>query len=434
MNVTWTIIQREYLTRVMKKSFLITTLIVPMLIAGCLFLGGYIASKSNEKQTIVVHDESNYFQAQLKSNNENFAFLYEKSIANESSKDALKRNKADILLKIDPFKNGRPNAVNLYKEGGVSAGTKTFIDNEINDLYEIEQMNLVGINRAQIDSIHQSEITLRSFDIKDNQETSSEIAMGIGYAMGILIYFVIFIYGTSVMRGVMEEKTNRIAEVIISSVKPFQLMMGKIVGIALVGLTQFAMWFLVTITIKMVTFNLLPSFTIEAVPNVGMESLASNAALQNPDSINHLLQLLLSQNWVMIIGLFVFYFLGGYFLYASLFAAVGSLVNEDPQEAQQLSIPISMPIVLGFVIMTSAMENPHSPIAIFGSLFPLTSPIVMMARIPYHPPVWQIILSMVFLVACFVLMTWLGAKIYRTGILMYGKKANFKDIWTYLRK
>jgi ABC-2 type transport system permease protein len=321
----------------------------------------------------------------------------------------------------------------MYKDGGVSLSAKEFISDELNDIYRIKQMQDEGIDKTKIDSINNSEIDIKSFDLKDNKETNSEIATMIGYVMGFLIYLVILIYGMGVMRGVSEEKTNRIAEVIISSVKPFQLMMGKIVGIALVGLTQFLLWLLITGSLQFVLPFFVPGFGDSLQAAGGMEQVQQQMQEADPGKLSSFLDALFAQNWSLIISCFLFYFLGGYFLYAAMFAAVGSMVNEDQQEAQQMTIPITMPIIFGFIIMASTIKDPHSSLSVFGSLFPLTSPIVMMARIPYGVPAWQIILSMLFLVVGFLGMTWLGAKIYRTGILMYGKKVSWKEVFKWIR-
>ena len=245
---------------------------------------------------------------------------------------------------------------------------------------------------------------------------------------------VIFIYGAGVMRGVMEEKTNRIAEVIISSVKPFQLMMGKIIGIALVGLTQFMMWIGLMLILQLLLPLFIPGLSDVLHGSVTMtpEMQQQMNAMGSGENMS-MIQSLMNQNWGLILGCFLFYFLGGYFLYASMFAAVGSLVNEDPQEAQQLTIPITMPIILGFIIMATSVKDPNSTLSVFGSLFPLTSPIVMLARIPYGVPVWQLLLSMTLLIAGFLFMTWLSAKIYRTGILLYGKKITWKEVYKWIR-
>jgi len=321
------------------------------------------------------------------------------------------------------------DSVVMFKEGGVSLNAQDFINEELNRINRIQLMNEAGINKSQIDSINQSDVNIRSYDLKNNKETHSEIAMSIGYFMGILIYFVIILYGTGVMRGVMEEKTNRIAEVIFSSVKPFQLMMGKILGIAFVGLTQFSIWFILMIGLNLVA----AFFTMDS------HSLAAAGDLQqqlqnNPSEYAKIMSIVKEQNWLLIGICFILYFLSGYFLYAALFAAVGSLVNEDPQEAQQMSIPVTMPIIFAFIIMGASLKDPNSSLSIFGSLFPLTSPIVMMARIPYGVPYWQIILSMLLLLGGFIGTTWISAKIYRTGILMYGKKPSWKEVFKWMRK
>jgi ABC-2 type transport system permease protein len=232
----------------------------------------------------------------------------------------------------------------------------------------------------------------------------------------------------------MEEKTNRIAEVIISSVKPFQLMMGKIIGIALVGLTQFMMWIVLMLMLQLLLPLFIPGLTevLHSGVNMPSEMQTSMSGLSTPENMG-VIKAFMNQNWGLIFASFLFYFLGGYFLYASMFAAVGSLVNEDPQEAQQLTIPVTMPIILGFVIMATSVKDPNSTLSVFGSLFPLTSPIVMLARIPYGVPAWQLILSMVLLIGGFVFMTWLSAKIYRTGILLYGKKPSWKEVIKWIR-
>ncbi|HAO05259.1 MAG TPA: hypothetical protein DCQ15_11385 [Chitinophagaceae bacterium] len=236
------------------------------------------------------------------------------------------------------------------------------------------------------------------------------------------------IYGTQVMRGVTEEKTNRISEVVISSVKPFELMMGKIIGIGAVGLTQFAIWIVLFVILQGIIPLLMPDILNQA----GAAATAANDSSSSIGVMKEITNGLSTLPMAKIIGWFLFYFLGGYLTYASLFAAVGSVVSEDQQEAQQLVFPILMPIILGFVIMTNAVQNPDSNLALFGSLFPLTSPVVMMGRITYDIPLWQLLLSAVLLIGTFILLTWLTAKIYRIGILMYGKKPSWKEMMKWV--
>jgi ABC-2 type transport system permease protein len=430
MNLIFLIAQREYWTRVRKKSFLITTVLIPVLMFGAIGLFTYIASKSEEKNHIVIVDESGFFKGKIDSSNATFHISYATQAQKETNEQFLERTKGDILMHIYPKTAiNTTDSVVMFKDGGVSLNAQDFINEELNRINRIQLMEEAGINKIQIDSINQSDVHIKSYDLKNNKETHSEVAMSIGYFMGILIYFVILVYGTGVMRGVMEEKTNRIAEVIISSVKPFQLMMGKILGIAMVGLTQFSIWFILMIGLNMVA----------ALFMVDTNSLAAAGDLQqqlqnHPSEFANFMNIVKEQNWLLIGACFIIYFLGGYFVYAALFAAVGSLVNEDPQEAQQMTIPVTMPIIFAFIIMGASIKDPNSSLSIFGSLFPLTSPIVMMARIPYGVPSWQIILSMLLLFGGFVGTTWISAKIYRTGILMYGKKPSWKEVFKWMRR
>ncbi|MCC7028714.1 MAG: ABC transporter permease [Chitinophagaceae bacterium] len=434
MNKIWLIIRREYITRVRKKSFIVTTLLIPIMMFGLFSLFVYMAIKSEQKQTIVINDESGVFINKLDTVQKSYTLVYDHLRSGEENKGILERNKADIYLHIYPFADNKPDSIHLFKEGGVSLSAKSFINDQLDNIFQAKQLQDAGIDKMQIDSIQNSVIQIKSFDLKDNKETNSEIASSIGYAMGFLIYLVIFIYGAGVMRGVMEEKTNRIAEVIISSVKPFQLMMGKIIGIALVGLTQFMMWIMLMLLLQLLLPLFIPGLTevLHSGVNVPADMQNSMSGLSNPENMG-VIKAFMNQNWGLIFASFLFYFLGGYFLYASMFAAVGSLVNEDPQEAQQLTIPVTMPIILGFMIMATSVKDPNSSLSVFGSLFPLTSPIVMLARIPYGVPAWQLILSMVLLVAGFIFMTWLSAKIYRTGILLYGKKPTWKEVFKWIR-
>jgi ABC-2 type transport system permease protein len=252
----------------------------------------------------------------------------------------------------------------------------------------------------------------------------SGIAYGVGYISSFLIYITILIYGTMVMRGVSEEKTNRIAEIIISSVKPFQLMMGKIIGIGAVGLTQFLMWMVLVVIFGSVMFAFMPN---EVMQQAGNAEAQRQAASIQAD--------LATVNLPLIIFCFIFYFVFGYLFYASLFAAVGSAVSEDAQDTQSLMLPVTMPIVLAIVIMMQVIVHPTGSLATSSSLIPFFSPVVMMARIPFGVPStvgwWELLASMMLLVGGFLFTTWLSARIYRTGILLYGKKITWKEMWKW---
>jgi ABC-2 type transport system permease protein len=275
---------------------------------------------------------------------------------------------------------------------------------------------------------------MRSYE--DQGKTVKESSQGfsylIGYLSGILIYMLTFIYGAMVMRGVMEEKTNRIAEVVISSVKPFQLMMGKITGIGMVGLTQFLLWVVLLVALAVVAQGFISPDTWKGVQQLQQSNAMGNAgsAVQVGEAAQKLFQLT-NVKWGMTLICFLFYFIGGYLFYSALFAAVGSAVNEDPQEAQSLMLPITLPIIFSFVIMTIAVQDPAGPLAVWASIIPFSAPIVMMARIPFGVPWWQLGLSMSLLVLGFLGTTWLAGKIYRTGILMYGKKPSWKTMWKW---
>jgi ABC-2 type transport system permease protein len=318
--------------------------------------------------------------------------------------------------------------------------TREDIERTIGKVLEEKRLLMLNISKAQIDSIQKQKDPIKFTSVTGKKETGSKVGISylVGMISGFLIYIILFVYGTMVMRGVMEEKVSRIAEVIISSVKPFQLMMGKITGIGGVGLVQFLIWIVLVFGIQFALPLIFPELSTsvqqQPVPSAGAQAAT---AVQNSGGMNSIMEALQTINFPLIIGCFIFYFLGGYFLYSSLFAAVGSAVNEDPQDAQSLLFPIMMPIIFAIVIMTKAVNDPNSSLAIFGSLFPFTSPIVMMARIAYGIPdgvsVIQLIISMVLLIGTFLATTWIAAKIYRTGILMYGKKITWKEMikWTF---
>ena len=294
----------------------------------------------------------------------------------------------------------------------------------INKRLEEQRLLALNISKAELDSAQQAmKINFPTLSGSTGDDGKETVGYIVGYVSGFLIYIILFIYGTMVMRGVMEEKVSRIAEVIISSVKPFQLMMGKITGIGAVGLVQFLIWIILMVGTRFLVLMFFPSLLGASDSMAEMKSVASDPGI---------LQGLSSVDWPMIIICFLFYFLGGYLLYSALFAAVGSAVNEDPQDAQSLMLPITMPIIFGIVIMTKAVNDPSSSLAVFGSLFPLTSPIVMIARVahgvPDVVPYWQLFLSAGLLILGFLGTTWLAAKIYRTGILMYGKKPTWKEL------
>jgi ABC-2 type transport system permease protein len=433
MNKIWLIIKREYFTRVRNKTFILSTILLPLFFIGFIAASAYFSIKSIDKEKIAVEDNNGIFKN---------SFQSDKVITYEFPKDVnvnnFKEKGYSAFLQIPDKYNSQHDSISLIsdKQLGITAEEK--VKDQINAAIRNKAFLENNINKKVLDSINgidEDKLYKFSTVIKQGNKTeqsNSGLSYGIGFGSGILIYITLFIYGAAVMRGVMEEKMNRIAEVIISSVKPFQLMMGKIMGIAAVGITQLLIWIVLIVGLSSIATSLISHDTLQQAQSV---SASMGPAANNTAALNFLntKNTLLQANWGLIIPCFLFYFIAGYLFYASLFAAVGSVVNEDPQEAQALMLPITMPIILSFVIMTTAAGKPDAPISVWGSMIPFSSPIVMMARIPSGSvPLWQIAVSMISLVAGFILTTMLAAKIYRTGILLYGKKVTFKEMGKWL--
>ncbi len=437
MNKVWLIVEREYLSRVRKKSFLLTTLLVPVIII--IFYAAIIGismSGSSETQKIAIIDEGNLFSGNVPaSDNERINYAFIPHETEPDFKTKYKNQGYSSFLFIPKMDVLHPTGIILHSPSAISLSTKSRIEKKLNKAIETRRMEDAQIDPEKYKAIN-SDISIDNTvdSEKGGKKSVAGVAFAVSFAAGILIYMILLIYGTMVMRGVMEEKTNRIAEVIVSSVKPFQLMMGKIIGIGGVGLTQFSIWIVLMAILQLIIPLVFPSL-FHTIENQGINASAAVASGGPSSMLMTITEGIRSLNIIKIVLCFIFYFIGGYLVYASLFAAVGSVVSEDQQEAQQLVFPIMMPIIVGFVIMTKAASDPDSNLALFGSLFPLTSPIVMMGRITYDVPWWQLGLSMLLLILCFLLFTWMTAKIYRTGILMYGKKITWKEMskWAFRR-
>lgn len=438
MNKIWIVARREFLTRVQKKTFLLTTIGLPLLIFGFYAAIIFFSVKGSDDYTVAVVDKANVFEGKLESKNDEVIFKMVKADTAEL-KTQLEKKVYDAYLFVPENYTLDSDESELYFKSGKATGimTREGIQRSINKRLEEKRMAKMNISKTLLDSLRKdSDINYTTLAGKSDSGIKAGISYGVGFISGIMIYMVLFIYGTMVMRGVMEEKVSRIAEVIVSSVKPFQLMMGKIIGIGAVGLTQFIIWGILIIGLQVLLPLIFPDLA-QSMQSQAVQPGAVGAvsAAKQSGAMDGLMAGLSQINFPLIIGCFIFYFLGGYLLYSSLFAAVGSSVNEDPQDAQSLLLPITMPIIFAFVILTKAVNDPNSPIAVFGSLFPLTSPIVMMARIghgiPEGVPVWQLLLSMALLIGGFIATTWLAGKIYRTGILMYGKKVTWKEMWKW---
>ncbi len=434
------IIKREYTSRVMKKSFIILTFVTPIFMAALMFLPIWIATlKDDTMKTVVVVDKSDTMREVLESD-ENYSFIFSDSTIDDvkeqqtGSRKSKKELTAVLYVTEDPAVN--PAAVTLYSDKQLNIEVKEYINARLNEYVRNKKIAALDIpdfeEKMKSVRANVSVATIKWDDKGSEKKASAELALIIGMASAMLIYIFIMSYGAQVMNGVVQEKTNRIVEVIISSVKPFELMMGKIIGVALVGLTQFTIWIVFTMLLSgvgMLFLDLDLSADTMAQIQAGQSVTGSGDAA---DMAVNVIGMLSGFNFVKILGLFLFYFLGGYLLYASLFAAIGSAVDNET-DSQQFTLPVMLPIILAMFLGIYAAQNPETSLAFWGSMIPFTSPVVMMARISYDVPGWEILLSAAILIGTFVASTWMAGKIYRTGILMYGKKVSWKEIWKWMR-
>jgi ABC-2 type transport system permease protein len=424
MNKILLIIKREYLTRVRKRTFIISTILFPVLYLGLIFGTGYIAAKSGTNLHVAVIDSSGYFdKGTLERENmkDSSSVLTIVNIVPDSLKNNFKTLGYDGYVVIPAGLNWQASNKQdfiLFTDRTIGIEGAVPVQAKLNNIWSSIKNEKLGIDTTKKAILEKNTIVVAPKNIHDSKADSG-VATFIGYTSGFLIYIILLLYGSQVMMGVMEEKTNRIAEVIVSSVKPFQLMLGKIVGIGLVALTQFLLW---------IAF-------VFIIYNVTTASGGSGGAMGG--MIGGIQKVFTSINVPLIVICFIFYLLGGFFFYSSLYAAIGSAVNEDMREAQSLSFPITMLVIISIAMMSAAMKDPSGPLAVWGSIIPFSSPIIMMARIPFGVPGtvpwWQLGVSMATLILGFIFTTWFAGKIYRTGILMYGKKPSWKEMvkWAF---
>ncbi len=434
MRKTLLIIKREYLTRVRNKTFILSTILTPLLLVGLITAVTFISIKNVDQEKVAIVDDANMLEGKMKDGKAvTFTFTQGVDSSNYTSRGYT------AILYVPADSSAKYRLISKKQLGVVAENN---IQDRINEAMENRMLrSRYNIDIQELDSARKSaahaELDQAYYEGSTIKKGNSGLAYGIGYGSGFLIYITLFIYGTMVMRGVMEEKTSRIAEVIISSVKPFQLMIGKIIGIGAVGLTQLLLWIVLIAGLSAAAGLIFSHETLLQASEASQQLQSGNTQMASSaaSGFNDMKETLSSANWFLIVGCFLFYFLFGYLFYASLFAAVGSSVNEDPQDAQSLLLPITMPIIISIVIMINAITNPSGSLATWSSMIPFFSPIVMMARIPFGVPgtvpYWQLLLSMALLVLGFLGTTWLSAKIYRTGILMYGKKATWKEMWKW---
>ncbi len=426
MNKIILITKREYLTRVKKKSFIIMTILGPLLLGALMIVPILLALNSgkNDEKIIAIIDKSNSFEnVILETPSIKVDFINNKTI--EQIKRATQEELYYALLIIP--ENPEKEIITMFSYKQVSIDVTQYLKNSIQQEVQRQRFIELNINLEDLSKAQQP-ITLENLQWQiggEAEKSYTEISMAVGFILAFLIYMFTFMYGVQVMRGVIEEKTSRIVEIIISSVKPFQLMMGKIIGIALVALTQFSVWTIFSAIIMIIT-NLFVSTKIPALSttnNNSIDIMSIFSAISNID-------------WGIILFTFMFFFIGGYLLYSSLFASVGAAVDNET-DTQQFMLPITIPLVVAFLMAETIIANPEGAIAFWFSIIPLTSPVIMMVRIafgvPEAVPYWQLALSMILLVVAFIGSTWMAGKIYRTGILMYGKKVTYKELWKWLK-
>ena len=433
MSKTALIFKREFLTRVKKKSFLIMTIVGPILLSSLVLAPLLLASIPEGPKTIVVVDEPGLILGERGNDKYTFNYLPAKDFDLEKAKEFFRKSDHDALLYIRKGETGDPHWIKdhsaIYSKNDVPLSLQKYIE----DLMErkINQQLLIneGIS-PEVVAQSRVNVNLATFSLDDEGEKASAtgIKMVAGYLAGFLIYFFVFFYTSQVMRGVIEEKTNRIVEVIISSVKPFQLMMGKVFGIGAVGLVQFLIWVVLSAGIYAVGVGVIFKDKInpeQLVNQQGMEqAMEMSEGMQIVQSIEAI-------NFPLIVSGFLIFFIGGYLLYAALFAAIGSAVDNET-DTQQFMLPVTIPLILAIVVTTRVIEEPDSALAFWFSIIPLTSPIVMMVRLPFGVPMWELALSITLLILGFIAATWLAGRIYRVGILMYGKKPSWKEMFKWM--
>lgn len=428
------IIEREFITRVRKKTFLVITIIAPVLFAALMIVPGILASLPADHKNIVVLDEPALLLPEV--GNDQFAldYLNPKEFDLALAKDYLRDSDKDALLYIPAGEGWDPDFIKrnilLYGKEDIGMELQGFIENRIEDKINRQKLLKQGVDPEVVNQA-KTQVNIKSFTLgeEDGQDETSAtpLKMGLGYIAGMMIYFFIFFYSVQVMRGVIEEKTSRIVEVIISSVRPYQLMLGKILGIGLVGVVQFLIWIILSSLIYVVVSQFV-------YPEIFAQQVISgpNGADLSVLETTGIFDMVSSINFPLVLGGFVFYFFGGYFLYSALFAALGSAIDQEA-DSQQFMLPVTAPMIIAIITAMNVIQEPNGQLAFWMSMIPLTSPITMMIRLPFGIPLWEVALSGAILVASFFAVVGIASKIYRVGILMYGKKVTWKELYKWLK-
>ena len=434
MNKLGLIIAREYMSIVGRKSFILMTLGMPLLfiIIMAVPIGlAYLNDKGSDTQKIAVIDETGRYAAALKSDDMyNFVAIKGDTVANAREFYNKANGGLDAIV-IIPRNVDSTGVVNIFSEGTITPALVSNVRSVLADTIESAHLAELGIPNLQqmVDKAHVN-IDVRSIKWSDEgeQESSTDAAMGLGFMLSFITYMFVLMYGAMIMNSVIEEKTNRIVEVVVSSCRPFQLMLGKIIGVGLVGLTQMAIWIVLLIVVGIVAGNAF------GIGNVSPDAVSPEALASAKDigAMEAIMRETLSINYTPIIVSFVLYFIGGYLLYSSLFAGFSSAVDQA-SDASQFTTPIILIMVIAVYAGFACMNNPMGPTAVWCSMIPFTSPVVMMVRIPFGVPFWQLALSLVLLFGTALAITWLAARIYRRGILHYGQKASFKDLFKWMK-
>lgn len=442
-NKTLLIISREYLTRIQKKSFIIITILMPILLVAMIVLPVLLISLNEKKQfsRILVVDESEIFINNFEDNS-HYAFSYRSGDIEQIKKTAFDED-FDVVLQI--LGNSQAMKSNIYYKKNLPSGLQSEVEKQMDDIFFNQllkdSLHIDPVSFENMQKMAKSETVTIQIDEKGGEkEHDSDVNQIFGMMCGLIIYFIIILFASQVLRGVLEEKSNRIVEVLISSVKPTQLLVGKIVGIALVGLTQLAIWIVLSVAIlfgvQLAAPNLFGPDTVEEVTAVAGtgEMLPEGADLTvAPDNIFEMIQNYFTVSFGTIIVSFIFFFVVGYLIYSTLYAATGSVVDSE-SDSQQYTMPITIPLLLAIVFVPNVSTNPDGPLAFWLSMIPLTSPIAMMARLPSGVHAWELLLSMGLALAFLVFCVWFAAKVYRVGIMTYGKKPSWKTIFRWLRE
>lgn len=440
-----TIISREYMTRVKKKSFLLTTFLVPVLLAAvCLIPAALLAFMEDDAKKIAVIDQSEIVFPYLE--NQELVTYEDCSLCSvDSLKADYETQGYDALLVVSPIDTvQRTLTMSAYSSKPLSMDIEGMVERAANDAVEDYRLKYYDINNLkEILAEVESDVTLTTYTVDEDgeeTETAAEVYMIISMVLAMIIYMFVVMFSGMVMQSVIEEKASRVVEVLVSSVKATELMFGKIIGVACVALTQFFLWIILTLVIVggVTAFTGLDSLAqnpdqmTQMAGTMGVDAQMMEAAAQS-GSDSAFIATLMNMDFGTIILAFVIYFVFGYLLYASLFAAIGSAV-ENEADTNQLQMPVTIPLMLGFFVAIYAFNAPESSMVWWCSMIPFTSPIVMLARIPYGVPTWELILSVALLAGTFIACAWISAKIYKIGILMFGKKTTFKDLWKWLRQ